>query len=69
MESMNGHHIQINKFENLNFRLTMITEESDNFYEVAIARRLAIAKTREKCYCQTSGNSTKLGKMLLPGVW
>ena len=59
---MNGHHIQINKFENLNFRLTMITEESDNFYGVAIARRLAIAKTRGKCYCQTSGNSTKVGE-------
>ena len=35
---------------------------------MAIARRLAIAKTREKCYCQTSGNSTKSWKMLLPDV-
>ena len=38
-------------------------------FGVAIARRLAIAKSREKCYCQTSGNSTKSGKMLLPDVW
>ena len=32
-ESMKGHHFQINKFKskNLNFRLTMITEECDNF--------------------------------------
>ena len=30
---MKGHHIQINKFKfkNLNFRLTMIIEECDNF--------------------------------------
>ena len=28
----------------------------------AIARRLAIAKTRENCYCKTSGNGTKSGK-------
>ena len=30
---MKGHHIQINKFKfkNLNFRLTIITEECDNF--------------------------------------
>ena len=39
------------------------------YYGVAIARRLAIANTRGKCYCQTSGNSTKSGKMLLPDVW
>ena len=32
-------------------------------------RRLAIAQSREKCYCQTSGNSTKSGKVLLPDVW
>ena len=37
--------------------------------EESIARRLAIAQSREKCYCQTSGNSTKSGKMLLPDVW
>ena len=43
--------------------------QSDSFkYGVSIARRLAIAKTRGKCYCQTSGNSTKSGKMLLPDV-
>ena len=30
-ESMKVHHILINKFKNLNFRLAMITEECDNF--------------------------------------
>ena len=35
---------------------------------MAIARRLAIAKTREKRYCQTSGNSIKSWKMPLPDV-
>ena len=39
------------------------------FYGVAIVRRLAIAKTLEKCYCQTSGNGKKSGKMILPDVW
>ena len=30
--------------------------------EGSIDRRLAIAQSREKCYCQTSGNSTKSKK-------
>ena len=36
------------------------------FLEESIARRLAIAQTREKCYCQTSGNSKISGKLLWP---
>ena len=41
---------------------TQVEEESS-------ARRLALAQNREKCYCQTSGNSTNSGKVLLLDVW
>ena len=37
-------------------------ETYDKQMEGSIDRRLAIAQSREKCYCQTSGNSTKSGK-------
>ena len=44
-------------------------DKYDFFMEESIDRRLAIAQSREKCYCQTSGNSTNSGKVLLPDVW
>ena len=37
--------------------------------EESIDKRLAIAQSREKCYCQASGNSTNSGTVLLPDVW
>ena len=36
------------------------------FGKSAIARRLAIARSRRHCYCQTSGYSKISGKLLLP---
>ena len=41
----------------------------NNVKEESSDRRLAIAQTREKCYCQTSGNSKISEKLLLPDVW
>ena len=40
--------------------------QKHNFKEESFDRRLAIAQSRGKCYCQTSGNSTNSRKVLLP---
>ena len=41
----------------------------EKYKEESIDRRLVIAQSRGKCYCQTSGNNTNSGKVLLPDVW